>query len=771
MLAVGLIIALLFAVVLPLIRYNTAMALFEAGEYKQSGDAFREMGSYRDSVMMLARSLYREGEEYYNDGEFEDAAAPFEELAEYYPEAEVLVTDAQYMAAVKYGTLGKFDKALEGLEDVADYANAPALIAAAEAEDSKPFIEESLSHDLPLSEDDIIDLVEQYEGSTVAFNPEERTATPTAEATPALPDGPGNTSGNIANGGIAAESDGWIYYRSNDGGSIYRMKNDGTEETKLNNEGSWFINVVGDRVYYIASDDDYWGSGSICKMRTDGTEQTVVADGDYRNLIVADGWVYFLQEERIVRMKPDGSEKEQLPAQEEGDVTSFWVEGDTVVYYNRWETEDEYGYIEYLHISRMGVDGSGYEVLDTQGYRNGRGDWFYNLQVQDGVIYYLFGGGNDYTIRKVPLEGGTVQAIRPGVYGSYCLNVQQDGGFYCFDAVEFDEKSLLLRLNPDGTGLMQLCTIDEWMDSIYNLCIAGDWAYYQVYNGVFMVNTAEPPQSEYLIPGSDSRYITEADLIGFDAATARLARNEIFARHGYTFADPELQAYFEGKSWYTSIPGCNNSNPPDLNEYEDYNVRFIQDYEQGLGGNIELQDNVAYLYDLPMVRVAHWTDSEEEFNDMREVDGGYMVMCDMYEYATVTYDEYQRLLAGQTVSKPYGNVSLDLSSVDSEDEWVVLYIDDDGWDYEMAVPSPGESSLIWEPNPLIYYTETKEMFIASDAIVHTISSDWDIFESTYDHKTFAQFLEEGSDYGGYAVVLYTLKQGNEILEMVEMYTP
>ena len=32
-----------------------------------------------------------------------------------------------------------------------------------------------------------------------------------------------------------------------------------------------------------------------------------------------------------------------------------------------------------------------------------------------------------------------------------------------------------------------------------------------------------------------------------------IARNEIFARHGRMFKDPDLQAYFNSKSWYTPI--------------------------------------------------------------------------------------------------------------------------------------------------------------------------------------------------------------------------
>ena len=166
---VGIICALLFAVVLALINYNTAMALFKAGQYEEAGDQFRSLGSYKDSVMMLARSLYREGEQDYEDGDFEDAVDPFEEMASYYPDMEVLVTDANYMDGVSKGVDGDFKGAMKALGKMDNYGKAKELIAAAEAGETAPLIEEEQSHELPISEDDVIDIVEGHqEGGPVA---------------------------------------------------------------------------------------------------------------------------------------------------------------------------------------------------------------------------------------------------------------------------------------------------------------------------------------------------------------------------------------------------------------------------------------------------------------------------------------------------------------------------------------------------------------------------------------------------------------------------
>jgi uncharacterized caspase-like protein len=73
---------------------------------------------------------------------------------------------------------------------------------------------------------------------------------------------------------------------------------------------------------------------------------------------------------------------------------------------------------------------------------------------------------------------------------------------------------------------------------------------------------------------SDRRELTDADLQGKDAATLRLARNEIFARHNRRFADPALARHFGQFDWYR--PGENETR---LSKLEIANVEAIRRYE------------------------------------------------------------------------------------------------------------------------------------------------------------------------------------------------
>lgn len=56
---------------------------------------------------------------------------------------------------------------------------------------------------------------------------------------------------------------------------------------------------------------------------------------------------------------------------------------------------------------------------------------------------------------------------------------------------------------------------------------------------------------DYILPDSDKKYLSSSDLAGLTKAELKIARNEIYARHGRMFDDAALREHFEGKSWYT----------------------------------------------------------------------------------------------------------------------------------------------------------------------------------------------------------------------------
>lgn len=87
----------------------------------------------------------------------------------------------------------------------------------------------------------------------------------------------------------------------------------------------------------------------------------------------------------------------------------------------------------------------------------------------------------------------------------------------------------------------------------------------------------------YIFRTSSCQYLTEADLIGLDAFTCKIARNEIYARYARLFYDQELQTYFNGKNWYYGLIEPDEFDDSRLNEYERANLDLIIQYEASNG--------------------------------------------------------------------------------------------------------------------------------------------------------------------------------------------
>ena len=91
----------------------------------------------------------------------------------------------------------------------------------------------------------------------------------------------------------------------------------------------------------------------------------------------------------------------------------------------------------------------------------------------------------------------------------------------------------------------------------------------------------------FIIPDSSDRYLTEYDLSGLTKDQLEIARNEIYARHGYQFQQQKMINYFNNQSWY--VKSNKKVTTDDLSELEYANVVFIQKFEdEGMSNNNEI---------------------------------------------------------------------------------------------------------------------------------------------------------------------------------------
>ena len=116
--------------------------------------------------------------------------------------------------------------------------------------------------------------------------------------------------------------------------------------------------------------------------------------------------------------------------------------------------------------------------------------------------------------------------------------------------------------------------------------ITSKWTFLTIYENIFFVRifliyvvviifTLPNLGSAETISYSDERLIVEADLAMFSKKKLRIARNEIFARHGYSFKSQDLAKHFSQYDWYNP-----KTKSVELSNIESANVAFIKKYEK-----------------------------------------------------------------------------------------------------------------------------------------------------------------------------------------------
>lgn len=88
--------------------------------------------------------------------------------------------------------------------------------------------------------------------------------------------------------------------------------------------------------------------------------------------------------------------------------------------------------------------------------------------------------------------------------------------------------------------------------------------------------------TQYIIPDSNSRLLTEAELWCYTRETLRYIRNEMLARYGYIYGNNKFGRYFKTKSWYKE-GGYSDELPTQL-EWQNINlVRAVEAAMDQLG--------------------------------------------------------------------------------------------------------------------------------------------------------------------------------------------
>lgn len=127
-----------------------------------------------------------------------------------------------------------------------------------------------------------------------------------------------------------------------------------------------------------------------------------------------------------------------------------------------------------------------------------------------------------------------------------------------------------------------------------------------VINGDFSTDFRD---RDYMLPNSSTEEIGDGDLANLGLAELRIARNEIYARHGRQFRDALLNQWFYSKQWYLKVqpkysPDDFDRLPGQLSDLERKNIETIQAYEKARMDRMDIFPNAATVllteYDLTL---------------------------------------------------------------------------------------------------------------------------------------------------------------------------
>jgi len=78
----------------------------------------------------------------------------------------------------------------------------------------------------------------------------------------------------------------------------------------------------------------------------------------------------------------------------------------------------------------------------------------------------------------------------------------------------------------------------------------------------------------YIFPKSGKEKLLDSDVTKYKKEHLTLARNEIYARHGFVFKSEPFKSYFKKKSWYNPNSNFKGSDG-ELNTSETYNIKLL----------------------------------------------------------------------------------------------------------------------------------------------------------------------------------------------------
>lgn len=292
----------------------------------------------------------------------------------------------------------------------------------------------------------------------------------------------GSTSGNIANLGIVAEKDGWIFYSNySDDGKLYKATKDGKNITKICNDNALYINVVGEWIYYANTLDEL----KLYKIKIDGANRTKILEVSAEQITVVNDWIYFindLEDFKIYKVKTDGTALTKI----NNDASINLNFKDDFIYYSNLSDAGK--------IYKIRIDGVGRTKVnnDTSAFINVLEEWIYYCNASDNqYVYKIKTNGTERT--RVIDEAATF------------LNVTNDSIYY----LDFLDEGRVVR--RDLTGSRESRKV-QTTDFGFFINVTDNLVFYQMEEDDSIYYTLKDKVNRGMEFGIDIASVTESNL-------------------------------------------------------------------------------------------------------------------------------------------------------------------------------------------------------------------------------------------------------------------
>lgn len=148
----------------------------------------------------------------------------------------------------------------------------------------------------------------------------------------------GNTNSNLKQGGNVAYQNGVVYYANHlDSFKLYKINIDGTQKRRISHDIPTQINVVGQYIYYINS-NDATGKRGMYRITTNGRDRVFFdIEASYLRVHIS-GMAYFYSDGKLYQINTNNITKPKEPAFGERDyITGVYITTDYIFYTKWWE--------------------------------------------------------------------------------------------------------------------------------------------------------------------------------------------------------------------------------------------------------------------------------------------------------------------------------------------------------------------------------------------------------------------------------------------------